>query len=322
MKFNLVCLLLSFMVAMPDSSAALPSIEGLFKNLNNKPVTEKLVTIKAKIKTIISDYPEGQTKEYYIKVLLLQRNEYQLDVLHTIHTSPDFNNKTVVDYKYSDDIAATIVKGEEDISLSFYALLSMFGTNNSKVITTLLKKRNSDYVNEKEVLNQEKIRLLEAYLGFLKSGEAPDSGNSPLKPRSDAEKNKIDELMGTRFYKLPTALKMVKIGKEISWVLKLENVDAYFDNETFRLKKLKSNLYEQVVAYDFGNYILMDGIHEFPRTINILNEGKGQTNMTILDVNYSDDKTGQFKKIAGEVFKIKLPTENSVAKIPSFLLMN
>ncbi|MBI2521391.1 MAG: hypothetical protein HYV97_13305 [Bdellovibrio sp.] len=325
MKFNIAYFLIFLTINIPNSFSAVPSIEGLFKNLNNKPVTEKLVTIKAKVQTeVISDTQEGQSKEYYLKMMLLKRNDHQLDVLHTIHTSPDCNYKTIVDYKYFDDVSASIAKGEEDVSLSFYALMSMLGSNNSKIISTFMKKRNSDFVNEKEILNQEKIKLLEAYLGFLKSGETPDSGNSPLRPKSDAEKNKIDELMSMRFYKLPTStnLKMVKIGREISWVIKFENVDAYFDNETFRLKKFKSNLYDQVISYDFTNYILMDGTHEFPRTINIVNEGKGQTNLTILDVNYSDDKNNQFKKILAEVSKLKLPPDNSNAKNPSFLLMN
>ncbi|MEK6624583.1 MAG: hypothetical protein AABY86_06430 [Bdellovibrionota bacterium] len=335
MNLNLAYILVFSIIISPSSFSAVPSLEGLFKNLNNKPVSEKLITVRAKIKTALVtdtqsesqsdiqlDTTDGQHKEYYIKIMLLQRNDYQLDVLHTVYTSPDFNYKTIIDYKYSDDIQAAIAKGEEDVSLSFYALLSMLGTNNSKIITALLKKRNNDFVNEKDVLNQDKIKLLEAYLVFLKSGEAPDSGNSPLKPKSDAEKNKIDEIMSTRFYKLPSILKMIKTGREISWVLKLENIDASFDDETFRLKKFKSNLYEQVIEYNFVNYILMDGIHEFPRTINILNEGKGQTNMTVLDVNYSNDKTNQFKKNVTEVLKIKFPPAGPAAKTPSFLLMN
>ena len=323
MKFNIIFILPLFFLLPLRVFSAIPSVEGLFKNLNNKPVTEKLVTVKAKVKTdYLTEKDASQTKEYYLKVMIFQRNDFQIDILHAIYTSPDFNSKSIVDYKYTEDINSVVAKGQEDITLSFDAILTMLGTNNALVMTSLMKKRNNDFVGDKDVLNQDKIKLLESYLAFLKSGQPVDSISNPMKGKTDAEKVKLEELLSTRFYKPQATTKMTKIGKDIFWVLKLENVDAFFDAETLRLVKMKANMFDQIVLYDFSNYILMDGSHEFPKTISVLNEGKGLSKLTILDVDYSADKNSLFKKSVTEITKMKLSPEKSPVQNPSFLLMN
>lgn len=287
------------------SIAAVPSVDGLFKNLNNQPVQENTAIVSGKVRTsnLGGEVDESKTT-LFLKVIITERSGLGLDAFHIISTNSDFGQGHVKKKEMVDDLIGRTQKSGLNSQLLFSSIMSMLTMNNSKPLQNILKKSNQDYSSNKELVNLEKTKLLEQYLHFLKTNKDIDSFQNPVKPNNESEKNRVNELMNSRFYKNPGTVKLVKVGPDLNWHLKLENTDAFFENESLRLRKLKLNLNDQVITYELSNYILMDGVHEFPKIIKIAVEGKYESIFEIKDYSLKNDKEGKLREtIFGKTVK-------------------
>jgi len=293
----MVKVVLIFILLSNKCFGAVPSVDGLFKNLNNQPVQENTAIVSGRVKTTnLSGDAEDSKSTLFLKVIISERSGLGLDAFHLISTNSDFGQNHIKKRELVDDLVARTQKSALNSQLLFSSIMSMLTMNNSKPLQNILKKSNQDYSSNKDLVNAEKTKLLEQYLHFLKTNKDIDSFHNPVKPNNESEKNRVNDLMNSRFYKNPGTIKLVKVGPDLNWHLKLENTDAFFENESLRLRKLKINLNDQVITYELSNYILMDGVHEFPKTIKIAVEGKCESLFEIKDYSLKNDKEGKLKE--------------------------
>ena len=147
----------------------------------------------------------------------------------------------------------------------------MFSLNDSRGMSIFLKKVNSDYDLNRNIMNNEKIRLLKKYKRYLmairKKRDLKKKINSPLHSSDEEKKLKLREVLGYRTYRETEKVNLVREGGKFYWSLVLSKVSALFENKSHRIKNFSVEIDKGSLDYEFGQFVSLDGIHEMPQNI-------------------------------------------------------
>lgn len=269
--------------------ASIPTVEGLFRNSSNKEITSEGLRVSYSIEEqqneLLLQKTESETGEGQLEGEMLKEKSAPLYVKQTIslgedgkslksikyiYNSPEMKKSDMVQFKFSPNYNAKIIS-EFDVNKRVLASLNtMYLFNDSKVIGTLLRDKGNGYSRNSDILDSEKVSLLERYKEYLiATKEDPDLReelSSPLNPTDLEQRGKVLDLMKRNIYKKTDQVSLVKEKNLFRWMVDLGTIQAEFSNEGHRLKKfnLQSNGQIEVTT---GDYILFDGIHELPKVI-------------------------------------------------------
>jgi hypothetical protein len=292
---NLFKMTVFFLVITNTVFAAIPTPEGLFRNGNNKDINTEMVVIKLKIEEISNDgvlklekesqedlkeviSANSQRTRHY-KFIYSNEKDKSVDLIQVQYEDAQMKKESVIKASYFKNLNKKLAENISYEPTLFYSLNLMLTLNNSKGLTGLIKKVNETFKNNKELMNQEKVTLLEKYREYLaRAREKTDKTTSvevsmtkedlsPLAPMTDDEKKKVKELLDAKMYDTSEIVTLKKIDNKFFWQMKMENIYADFSSESHRLKKLVLNIGDETIEINLSNYILFDGIHELPKTI-------------------------------------------------------
>ena len=287
---KLIISIVTSMLLTSYAQAAIPTVEGLFRNSSNKEVSSEGIVVsysieeqqqneallqKTESETGESDLEDEMLKEktkpvYVRESFLISENRNNYQSIKYIYNSSEMKKANMIKYQYLPNYPAKIINEYDINKRVFYSLSAMYLLNDSKIIGTLLSEKGNGYKRNISVLDPDKIKLMERYKEYLiATREDPDLRNelaSPLNPVDLEERGKVLDLMKKNMYKNTAQVNLIKSQNEFRWKARLGPIQAEFTNEGHRLKKftLQGNGQIEVTT---GDYILFDGIHELPKVI-------------------------------------------------------
>jgi len=292
---------LAFFIAVIFSfslMAAVPTEEGLLKNLNNAGIPGNLIQIKAMVQ---GPEVEGSKMDYY-KFLISLENPNVVSVLQLAYSNGQMLNTQLKDVKYIPDLQ-TAIKRDKSVERSmFYAALMMLSTNKPNGMEAFLEKNGVQIVRNKNILNEEKMKLLRAYRTYLANNKGKGDANSPLNPPDPANKAKVIELFRANTFERAKNIELTKIENEFVWKVDWKSTQGYFTNEDRRLRRLDYVNGEVNVRLDASEYIMFNGTNELPKFMFVKDSKGLVSKMQILGL---DTKTNREKKLTERYEEMK-----------------
>lgn len=278
--------------------AAVPTEEGLLKNLNNAGIPGNLITIKAMVQNsspAVGAVTETEaTKADFYKFVLSIENPNIVSLFQVTYSNSQMLNNQIKDVKYIPDLLNAIKREKSPEKGMFYAVLMMLTTNRSQGVEAFLEKGGVQIVRNRNILNEDKMKLLRSYRTYLANNKGKGDANSPLNPPDPQNKAKILELFRANTFQRSKNIELIKNENEFLWKADWKSVKGYFTNEERRLRIMEYITGDTSIKLDAKDYILFNGTNELPKYI-LFKDSKGQTaKMQILGL---DTKNNREKKL-------------------------
>lgn len=340
-----ICIKISLLVLVTlSSSAAIPTMEGLFRNGINPDIVQDLAVLVVKMKNIKVNQVEVENEEEklaldnskYYKILYNNTAQGPQDVIVATYKNANLEDselEAVKSYRNEKEMITSSPLLHKRLTM---AILNMFALNSSNGISGVLKELDSEFMTNKEMVNKDKKELLEKYRRFLlakkdydqkikdmkKNGaninemEKISAPLSPMQPESAEEKTELNQIMSNSLYVPNKMIKLVKDGSEFFWVLQTQKISARFKNDTHMLKVLK-------IASESGEYVVLpheyatyQGEYLLPKKIEIksefvLSELEIQNYYLLNSKNKNfSDRIDEYKKLLEKEKKVVKPENN------------
>ena len=297
---------------------AVPTEEGLLKNLNNAAIPGNLITIKAMVQgSSLGNVTEAESsKADFYKFVISLENPNVVSLFQVAYSNGQMLNSQIKDVKYIPDLVSAIKRDKSPERGLFYSALMMLSTNKPNGMEAFLEKSGVQIVKNKTILNEEKMKLLRAYRTYLANNKGRGDANSPLNPADPQNKAKVVELFRANTFERAKNIELTKVDNEFMWKVDWKSTQAYFSNEERRLRKLEFTNGDLNARLEANEYVMFNGTNELPKFITI-KDTKGQNaKMQILGL---DTKTNREKKLSERYEEAKKAAPSSAAENFSFL---
>jgi hypothetical protein len=317
--FKIITVYLGLFSLLNLGHSAIPTLEGLYRNGINSELAGNLIVAKIKINEITdikakkeellsldepkkienSELPEQTEKivtPTFVKVLFGIKPNGKVSFLQVNYNKEDFSKSSVSKVKYFKNFERTLIRDESKDRSLVFSLLSMFCLNESKGMATFLKRNNSDFHFNKDLMDNEKVSYFEDLKSYLqlkkKDKEIPKELELAITPEDEEAQQRLKELIKRPMYKDVSQVKLVKWEGKFVWRAQLSNTLAYFSNLEHQIKYFRTKVNKEEMEAFFDDFIVFDGIHQIPRSF-IMKNGKNQ----YFKVNFVSYKTYQQKKL-------------------------
>ena len=255
----LVAFMLSFTV-----HASVPTEEGLLRNLNNADLPGQFVTVKAMVQSLTET-----DKTDYVKFQLSLGGPTVVALLQTTYSNGQMLNSQIKSVKYFPDLLTQIKREKNPEKSLFYGVLMMLTTNRSQGVEAFLEKNGIEIVKNKNILNEDKMKLLRAYRSHLVNSKGKGDAGSPLNPEDPKNKEKILELFRSNTFDRAKNIELVKKDNEFMWKVDWKSTQGFFSNEDRRFRAIEYNTADMQIKMEASNYLMFNGTNELPKFMNI-----------------------------------------------------
>lgn len=308
--------------------ASKPTFEGLFRNGNNPDIGGELIVLNVIIQEmqnsevlqniLVKDEEKmatessplmmaGDTKKRAIKFIFSLEKSERVGMIQLNYDDIKMENTHLKKVIYNPNLLETLKVEPKFERNLLYSLLCMVSLNEARPISNLMKKLDKEFTLISEGLNKEKLNLLKSYRDYLmaiqKDPNLKEKLNDPLRPIDPESKTKVDGILKSSLYIKNDKVKLFKKGKEFYWKIELENIEGLFSNEDNHLNELSLKTLDGESSVVFGDYILLDGIHEIPKEMIIKTTGNYLYKVELSEYKVYADSKKEFYKRAEEYQK-------------------
>lgn len=278
--------------------ASVPTEEGLLRNLNNADLPGTFITMRL----MSQDLGEPEKREY-IKLQISTEKPNSIALLQTVYSSGQMQNTQIRSIKYFPNIVFQIKKEMVPEKSLFYAIVTMLAANESLGMQAFLEKNGVSVVKNKNILNEEKMKLLRAYKNYLVKNKTRGDAGSPLNLEDAKEKEKNLELFRSNTFKKSKNIELVKRDKEFMWKVDWKSSQAFFTNEERRFRAIVYSTGEAEIKIEGSEYLLFNGTNELPKFLNLKDSKNGFYKMQVLGLDVKKTE-GRLVEIFEEQKKI------------------
>lgn len=255
--------LIVFMISF-SAHASVPTEEGLLRNLNNADLPGQFVTVKTMVQSLTET-----DKTDYIKFQISVDGPNNVGLLQTTYTNGQMLNSQIKGVKYIPDLLSQIKREKTPEKSLFYSVLMMLTTNRSQGMEAFLEKNGVAVVKNKNILNEDKIKLLRAYRSHLVNNKGKGDAGSPLNPEDPKNKEKVLDLFRSNTFKRAKNIELVKKDNEFMWKVDWKSAQGFFSNEERQFRAIDYNTADSQIKIEAGSYLLFNGTNELPKFMNV-----------------------------------------------------
>lgn len=271
--------------------AAVPTVEGLFRNPANPNIEGDYVVLQLSVEEIkdkanTSSFlqvpfvssensdPQALEKGFYKFIINKKPEASYYHIIQVSYETGAMNIDHIKNVKIFKHFQKSLLKQEDLNKKIFYSLLTMFSLNSSAGMSDLLSKYGVNYAKNKEVMNKDKVGLMKKYKSYLsKIKENVEDNNteeidSPFKPKDEEASLKVKDILSQNMYNESTSISLTRKSKKFYWQVELENIYALFSNNAHQLLYFKLKDKEELFDIYFRDYILFNGRHNLPKNID------------------------------------------------------
>jgi hypothetical protein len=224
--------------------------------------------VKSEAEKVSEDLSKEAGKEYFFELIFSLEHEGRIRVMQTMYKDSSMSEKSINGISFFPNFSSYL-KMEENLSKSmFYSFIMMLVLNRSDSLTQILKKYEPEFKSSKDLMNEEKIKLLRKVKEYKKIvKEDPEQEEiliSPLKPDDEEQRAHVTSLYKSNMY-LPTPeLKLARVDKQFFYKLSLNSIEAFFTNTDHFLKKFSLNLENKSYKLYLDDYRILNYSQYFP----------------------------------------------------------
>ncbi|RLA65054.1 MAG: hypothetical protein DRQ88_02650 [Epsilonproteobacteria bacterium] len=274
--------------------AAVPTMEGLFRNGENKDLGGNFIILKMMVEEQgLSD--DLEKKISYLKFYFSVKENNQIEFLQIHFPDGEMKKNSATHLYYAHDLMWNLKKEKEGEKILFYSIIAMVGLNDSRPISYYLKKQSGEYKTNKNVMNQEKIKLLKKYKDYLitKKEDKESIAISPLSPEDEEQKAEVKKILAAPLYVQGENIILIRKENQFFWQLKLSNVHALFSNDTHFIRELTVQTVKGPMVGIFGEFHAFNGSHSLPKEILIKDRQDKSYKIKMLSYKaFNDPKKG------------------------------
>lgn len=245
-----------------SSMAAIPTEEGLLKNLNN-PAPQNGQTI---VKLKVTKMDESKSESFY-RLTFSNENPNALQLLQQKFASAQMSATQLRNQKIEMDLFSKIKRDAISEASVFYSTLGFLLFNKGLGLEIIVEKSGGSVIKTKSQYNEEKMRLLRQYKSYLATTKSKTMNDSPLNPPDPKEKQRVQDLFRSNSLRTSPNVKLTKMGSEFVWHADWKNVHGYFSNEERRLRVLDVSAMDTSVKIELDQYGILNGVNEFPKNM-------------------------------------------------------
>lgn len=290
-----------FFVAL-SAYGSIPSVEGLFRGGDNPDIAGDTIAVNVFIsetqpstsdQQVVQTVVEGdqetliKVKESFFKLIFSVTPGRPIGLIQVRYSAAGLETNQVAQVKYIENLEKSFAQEPSFNRLLAYALITMHSLNKSSGFDELLKRFARDYKSNAELLNQDKKRLYTKYKEHLAS---KSEELSPLEPESDEEKERVNEILGSRFYDNTGKAKLIRTNNEFLWEVNLDTLKAYFNHDDRLLKKIVMTNFNGEVQVDVGPYFKATGDFKLPSFVLVKHSTGEEAKITFS--GYQDFNSG------------------------------
>ncbi len=273
--------------------AAVPTDEGLLRNPNNSELAGSIVTLKAEIRKLA----EGVDRVDYYKFVFSFEDKISLFQIN--YSGSQMLNTQIQDLKLFEDLKKEVTKDRSVDRGMFYATISMLALNEPQIMEVFIERTGSSIIKNKQLINEDKIKLLRLYKNYLLSKSGKGEASSPLNPESAEAKARVVEIFKSNTFNRSKNIELVRESGQYLWRADWKTVRAFFTNEEKRLRYIEFVDLNANAKIEVQDYALLNNVNEFPRTILIKDSRGEQYKLTF----YFEEVKSKQEKTLGDRFK-------------------
>ena len=189
----------------------------------------------------------------------------------------DFAYSSISNVKYTSFSFSRIAGNKENIDRRFfYGLMSIILNNDPSILIESALSYGSDVKKNRELLNKEKIELLNKYKYYLsKSDDDTVNMENPIMPEDESKREIAKKIMKDSFYKSSENIERVKNGSRFYFHIKDDVLEATIDQHTRQIKTIVLKTSYGKVSAVMRDYVIMNNNYELPEYIVMtLSNGK------------------------------------------------
>jgi hypothetical protein len=251
---------LCLVLAAHSLFAAIPTEEGLLRNLNNPTPSGKVITIEMSIKD-----------EFY-KLSFMLDKPGAVSMLQVVYSDSQMHPAQMRDVKFIQDFLTVLSKDKNSERSLFYGALLMLASNQPSGMEIFLDKNGVKIPKNRSMMNEEKVELLKSYRTYLVNNRGKGENESPLNPADPQERTKAIALFKSNTYSRSKNITLIKEGTQFFWKVDWKNLQAFFTNEERRLKKLTYKNQDSEFIIEAGEYNAFNGVNELPKNLELKND--------------------------------------------------
>ncbi len=296
------CLFVLLLALMGTQLFAAPTMEGLFRNGNNPDLSADLVVATFSVEELPSEVSKELLPTRYVKVFMSRSNSaivaLQADYADNRFAEPA-TQKSFYRTQLSDDVReAKFVERP-----LFYSVLSTLLLNDSRPMNHFLKAHSNGFKTNREAMSPEKLELLQKYKEYLiaisEEGGSVKDAIKASKEGNAEERAKAMEVITGGIYEKNDKVRLAREGGQFFWSVDLGAFKAFFSNEEHRLKKIQLMMEGgKNVELECGEYTLLNGTHELPKTMMLRDSTNSLYRISFLSLTHVSDKSGMSARAA------------------------
>lgn len=291
--------------------AAIPTMEGLFRNGANENISGNLVVFDL----LVTEQPKIQEvdekpKENFLKIVLFQDEDKSIKLYQFQYSDAQMSDQKITHFAKVSHLHTKLKNDTKIERAVFYSVLNMIGLNYSNSITSILKKYNPDFKFNREVINGEKVALYRGYRDYL-ADKGKTLKESPLNPLKTEEKIRVDTLVKSSMYRSSGNVKMIKRDGNFYWFLDLSRSSALFSNDKHFIKEFKILLPKGSIELDFDDYLSLSGVQMLPGQIMFKDSNERFYKIRITNFNISQTNAAKLEDKYKEIQTLGSPPEEN-----------
>ncbi len=255
-----------------------PTLDSLLRNGSNVDIGKDTVVANLMVREINPELNTPMIKEsgvvnkYAMKILIVNERESNPLITHLKYKGGVISRSTLVSFENKNLklIPRFFPSGENIDGELFYALLGMLLNNESRLLIHQLKRLNAKVKYNTELVNAQKLSLLNSYKKYLmqlKDQNEEDSDlENPLYPEGEAAKKRVKEVREANFLKRDPLVSRIKVENDFYWEVVGENIYMKF-NTNHQIKDIRLETTLGTMELTFGKFVNFGSQMKFPEFI-------------------------------------------------------
>jgi len=276
MKSSLLTFL--FLLSAARVRAYVPTVESLFRNGANPDATTTAVVLAAKLYSFNPYLEEtgatSQGEPLWVRWIYNITPQGKLKLTQLCYRNQAMTDAHLVDKVYLGELDARSFSGASarpERGL-FLGLLNSLLINDGSFVIEFLKLRGVEVKANSELIDQEKVALLQRYKQWLtktRGGRVANGEESPLTPSSAAERERVEQLLNAPMYRDTQQVTLSRHRGEPAWSIRADGFEAWVGDERRDIRQFILRTTGEEVELSLQDYVLLNGTNFLPRTVQV-----------------------------------------------------
>ena len=270
---KLLCALIT-MVSI-GAQAYVPTVEALFRHGANPDVTTNAMVLSASVSSYnpFAEKTETTGKQLWVKWIYNVTPQGKLRLTQLIFNSATMAESALVDKTYISDLSPKSFNANSIERGLFISMLNSQLINDGSFMVDFLRLAGVPVRLNNEIVNQDKVALLQRYRGWLNRNKANRSNGeeSPMSPASPADRERVTRLMSSPMFLETQQVALSRFHGEPAWHITAEGFDGYVDDAQREIRQLLLRRATGEIEISCRAALLLNGTHRMPRQIVVRN---------------------------------------------------